>query len=111
MKNLQPFAAAVLLALALPGLAQEEKKESPEDLGKAVFEEQCSVCHAADSDEKKVGPSLKGLFKKEAMKNGKKPTDDTVMKIINEGGNGMPGYDEVLEKNQKTQVLAFLKTL
>ena len=29
--------------------------------GKAVFE-QCGVCHNPDSDEKKMGPGLKGLL-------------------------------------------------
>ncbi len=46
--------------------------------GKVVFE-QCAVCHSPDSDEKKVGPGLKGLFKKDKLANGKKPTDATVM--------------------------------
>ena len=36
--------------------------------GKVVFE-QCAVCHNADSDEKKMGPGLKGLYKKDKMTN------------------------------------------
>ena len=32
--------------------------------GKATFEDNCAVCHNADSAEKKGGPGLKGLFKK-----------------------------------------------
>ena len=78
--------------------------------GKAIFE-QCAVCHSADTDEKKMGPGLKGLFKKDKMANGKKPTDATVMTKINEGGNGMPPYKDVLSDGEKDDVLAYLKTL
>ena len=38
--------------------------------GKKVFE-QCAVCHNTDSDEQKVGPSLKGLFEHKKLKSGK----------------------------------------
>jgi cytochrome c len=79
--------------------------------GKEVFE-QCSVCHNADSDEKKMGPGLKGLFKKAKMSSTGKPTNDAnVMEKINEGGNGMPGYKDMLTDTEKADLLAYLKTL
>jgi len=79
--------------------------------GKEVFE-QCAVCHNADSDEKKMGPGLKGLFKKATFADGKtKVTEEAVLKKINEGGNGMPAYEEMLDKGEKGHLLAYLKTL
>jgi cytochrome c2 len=79
--------------------------------GKDVFE-QCGVCHNADSDEKKMGPGLKGLFKKATMADGKtKPTEENVRKKVNEGGNGMPAYEEMLDKGEKDNLIAYLKTL
>ena len=79
--------------------------------GKEVFE-QCAVCHNADSDEKKMGPGLKGLFKMPAMADGKtKPTEANVTKKIDEGGNGMPAYAEMLDKKEKANLIAYLKTL
>ncbi len=87
-------------------LAQEGDAEK----GKELFE-QCGVCHNADSDEKKMGPGLKGLFKKDKMMNGKKPTDENVMTVIKEGGNGMPAYEELLTEEERNHVLAYLKTL
>ena len=78
--------------------------------GKAIFE-QCGVCHNADSEEKKMGPGLKGLFKKDKMANGKKPSDATVAAKINEGGNGMPAYKEMLTDADRANLLAYLKTL
>src|SRR5580700_5455695 len=79
--------------------------------GKAVFEDNCAVCHNADSDEKKMGPGLKGLFKHDKLKNGKKPTDANVRALINAGGNGMPSYSDMLTDEEKDNVIAYLKSL
>jgi len=78
--------------------------------GKEVFQ-QCSVCHAPDSDEKKVGPGLKGLFKKDKLTNGKKPTEANIREKIEEGGNGMPPYKDMLGDGEKDDLIAYLKTL
>ena len=80
------------------------------DKGKELFE-QCGMCHHPDKDEKKMGPSLKGLYAKDKMTNGKKPTDENVLAVINEGGNGMPPYQDLLSDEERTDVLAYLKTL
>jgi cytochrome c len=79
--------------------------------GKEVFENNCSICHDPDSTEKKIGPGLKGLFKKPALTNKKKPTDANVTAVINDGGNGMPGFGDQLTPAEKLDLLAFLKTL
>src|ERR1035437_6150808 len=68
--------------------------------GKTVFE-CCAVCHRPDSDEKKMGPGLKGLYKKDKMAKGKKPTDATVKARIDEGGGGMPPYKDMLSDAEK----------
>jgi cytochrome c2 len=78
--------------------------------GKEVFE-QCAVCHNTDTDEKKIGPSLKGLFKQEKLVNGKKVTEANVREFIDNGGNGMPAYADMLSKEDKDNVIAYLKTL
>jgi cytochrome c len=79
--------------------------------GKAVFEQQCGMCHIPDSDEKKMGPGLKGLFKKDKLANGKKPADATVKARIDEGGGGMPPYKDMLSDAEKDDLIAYLKTL
>ena len=78
--------------------------------GKEVFE-QCSVCHNADSTEKKMGPGLKGLFKHDKLVNGKKVTEANVRAKIDEGGNGMPAYKDTLSDQEKDDLIAYLKTL
>jgi len=78
--------------------------------GKEIFE-QCGVCHNADSDEKKMGPGLKGLFKKDKMANGKKPTEANIRSRVDEGGQGMPAYKDMLSDQEKDDLMAYLKTL
>src|SRR5438477_9926577 len=78
--------------------------------GKEVFE-QCGVCHNADSDEKKMGPGLKGLFKKDKLNNGKKISEATIRTQIDEGGKGMPAYKDMLSDQEKDDLIAYLKTL
>ena len=78
--------------------------------GKEVFD-QCSVCHNADSTEQKIGPGLKGLFKHDKLVNGKPVNEANVRAKIDEGGNGMPSYKDILSNQEKDDVIAYLKTL
>jgi cytochrome c len=80
------------------------------DKGKEVFD-QCSVCHNADSTEVKIGPGLKGLFKHDKLVNGKPVNEANVRAKIDEGGNGMPSYKDILSNQEKDDVIAYLKTL
>ena len=79
--------------------------------GKSNFEDNCSVCHNSDSTERKMGPGLKGLFKHDKLANGKAVNEGTVTGVINEGGNGMPPFADVLTKAEKDDIIAFLKSL
>jgi len=99
--------AAALFAFV--ALAPAQKKGNATK-GKEVFE-QCSTCHNVDTDEKKIGPSLKGLFKRDKLKNGKKVTDENVRDMINKGGNGMPSYADMLSDTERNDVIAYLHTI
>jgi cytochrome c len=101
-------AAGALLVAGLMG--QDKGKPGDAAKGKAVFE-QCSGCHNADSEETIVGPGLKGLFKHEKLKNGKPVNEANVRAMINEGGNGMPPFADSLSDQDKSDVIAYLKTL
>jgi cytochrome c len=100
---------SVALSCSVAVGANQKKAGDPEK-GKEVFQ-QCSVCHNADSTEKKMGPGLKGLFSNEKMNNGKKPTEANVREKIDEGGNGMPSYKDMLSDDEKNDLIAYLKTL
>lgn len=108
MKQFRVWAVSALIATgsvtALMGAKGDPAK------GKEVFE-QCAVCHNADSIEKKAGPGLKGLFKHDKMADGKKVTEANIRARIDEGGSGMPSYKDVLEDQQKEDLIAYLKTL
>jgi cytochrome c2 len=106
------YLAVAVAAMGGTLLFAQDKKAAAGDAakGKEVFE-QCSVCHNADTPEKKIGPSLKGLFKQEKLVNGKKVTEANVREFINNGGNGMPSYADMLSKEDKDNLIAYLKTL
>jgi cytochrome c len=109
MRKFVYTASAALLLWTTPALFSEDKGGDAAK-GKDVFE-QCAGCHNADSTEKKMGPGLKGLFAKEALKSGKKPTYENVLQQVEEGGNGMPGYKELLSDQEKKDLMAYLQTL
>lgn len=105
------LAAAPVAAEPTPAGApapQEAKGDAAK--GKETFE-QCGICHAVDSDEEKMGPALKGLFKKAKLKNGKEASEANVRGIIKAGGNGMPGYEELLSAEEMENLIAYLKTV
>lgn len=106
------FAASILFCLVLAVELAPAQKGSKGDAakGKDLFE-QCALCHNVDSPEKKMGPSLQGLFKKKALQNGKPVTDANVLAQINAGGNGMPPYADQLSADDKANLLAYLHTL
>jgi mono/diheme cytochrome c family protein len=43
--------------------------------------------------------------------NGKKVTDATVRDQVEQGGNGMPPYKDLLSDTEKDDLIAYLKTL
>lgn len=105
-------AAGAFLAAGLMAGLQAQDKAKPGDAakGKEVFD-QCSVCHNADSEETKVGPGLKGLFKHAKLQNGKPVNEANVREMINSGGNGMPAFADQLSDQEKNDLIAYLRTL
>jgi len=79
--------------------------------GKEVFEANCGVCHNADSDERKMGPGLKGISKHAKLANDEAVTDASIAAFVANGGNGMPGFADLLTTAEKADILAFLKSL
>lgn len=80
--------------------------------GKTIFEQQCELCHDATTTDRKMGPGLKELFKRPKLStNGKPTTDANVLDKIDNGGNGMTPYKEMLSDGEKADLLAYLKTL
>ena len=110
MKKSQYLAIACTLLFGSVSMFAQ-KKGGDAAKGKEVFE-QCSVCHDAETTEKKMGPGLKGLFKKAKLDSNSKPMNEAnVTAKINEGGNGMPPYKDSLNDTERANLIAYLKTL
>lgn len=92
-------------------VAAGKGNEGDAEKGKAVFAQQCVMCHNATTTEKKMGPGLKGVFKKDKLANGKKATEQNIRTQVDNGGNGMPAYKDMLSEEERNDVIAYLKTL
>jgi mono/diheme cytochrome c family protein len=115
--------AAVIAVVWMAGLclAVAQKKEAPKKAtgasarevaaGKDLFKEQCLQCHWPDKDDKRIGPGMKGLYKRDKMWDGKPFSEAAVKEMIIKGGGKMVGFEEVLNPKQIDQVIAYLKTL
>ena len=80
--------------------------------GKSLFQQKCSVCHYDTSEQKKIGPGLKGISKRGTFTvNGNKITDDSLKTWIENGDQLMPPFKDVLEEPQVKDVIAYVKTL
>ena len=80
--------------------------------GKSLFQQKCSICHYDTSDQKKIGPGLKGISKRGTFSvNGNKITDDSLKTWIENGDQLMPPFKDVLEPGQIKDLVAYVKTL
>ncbi len=81
------------------------------DLGKKTFADNCAVCHYADKEEAKVGPGLKGLFKKKLTPTHKHPvTEEHIRAQIQQGSEKMPPYAHITGRALEG-LLEYLKSL
>jgi cytochrome c len=119
VRNSLLLAAGGVLAFAGTVLAQSSTKKPSAAAtveavkrGKTVFQEKCALCHYDTSDQKKIGPGLKGLSKRGTFTvNGNKITDDSLKTWIENGDQLMPPFKDVLEPDQIKDVIAYVKTL
>lgn len=83
--------------------------------GRIVYRDRCGICHFSDSEAKKMGPGLKGLFQREKLVNARKVSDAAfelrVEQWIRDGGPNMPPFKGVLNAAQFRDLIAYLKTL
>ena len=94
-----------------PAAQQTADTRQPEVIGQDVFAKNCTVCHHADSRERKVGPGLQGLFQRgETPDQGIPVTEENIRRQITDGGQQMPPYAHISRK-QLEALMAFLKTI
>jgi mono/diheme cytochrome c family protein len=91
----------VLLLLAASGDAAN---------GKVLFRT-CASCHEVENDQRKMAPSLRTLFGKVTLRNGKRADDENVRAIVLDGYNGMPPFRYSFRPAEIDDVMAYLHTL
>ena len=90
-----------------------QTSEIPADItaGSLAFGQQCSRCHYADRTDFKMGPGLKGLFRKEKLHGSDWPvTEANVRKQIVAPFGTMPAYRDMSEETLDA-MMAYLRTL
>jgi len=117
----QYASSAVLLTVVLGLFGQQrpntktDRKSSQKELiakGRVLFDKKCSVCHYTNTDEKKIGPSLKGFSKRSTfITNKNRVTDESLRDWIENGDQLMPPFKDVLDADQINSVIAYVKTL
>ena len=110
------FAAILLLLVACDVELRKTDAQlglnSQQAAGRHIYDDRCERCHSAYSSRGKKGPSLKGVFKQQFLsKSGLPANDQQVGDIIRYGRNMMPGYSQVLNEQQMSDLLAYLHTL
>lgn len=84
--------------------------------GKAVFDANCSNCHAAESDEEIVGPGLKSLFGWPAHRGADgsehpRHTVPMIRKQVMDGGGAMAPMGDAVSGQALEDLLTYLQTL
>ncbi|HEV2617912.1 MAG TPA: c-type cytochrome [Candidatus Acidoferrales bacterium] len=105
---------AVIGVSTAQGAAQRARKTSEAadaTKGKQIYGQKCEICHFSASAEKKIGPGLAGLLKREKFRNGMKADDESLRRVIERGGKDMPGYRDSLKAAQIRDLIAYIKTL
>lgn len=102
--------AVVTLFTPAGGIGYQGKRANAAPDGRRIFQ-QCTGCHNAETRDKKVGPSLKGLFKRHELLNGTPVSERSVRLRITAGGDGMPSYERTLSAKELDQLIEYLRTL
>lgn len=110
------FICGILLAAGLFAQSSAKKTTSANaaavSRGKTVFQQKCAVCHYDTSDQKKIGPGLKGISKRGTFSvNGNRITDESLKAWIENGDQLMPPFKDTLEPEQLKDVIAYVKML
>ncbi len=76
-----------------------------------MFKDRCAICHFNESQAKKIGPGLAGIYKRGKFTDGDKVDDASLAKRILNGGKNMPPFKPVLSATQVRDLVAYLKNL
>lgn len=101
---------------AKPTLSEETNAVSSEidgsaEIGESLFMTKCLSCHYPDSEDKKLGPGLKDLFRKEKLPHSGRPaTVESVKQQLIQPVMVMPSFAKLTEQ-ELADLIAYLKIL
>ena len=92
-------------------VVQQESDTGTLSAGERLFNQKCIFCHFTDSTATKVGPGLKGLFKKKKMTfSGWPMTPESVRRQLQTPFKQMPPFDSLTEE-QIQALVDYLQSL
>ena len=97
--------AALFLALCASGFCEGDAEK-----GRELFRS-CQGCHSVANDDRKMGPSLRSLYGRVTLRNGKHVEDANVREIVLDGLNGMPSFRYSFRAAEIDDLMAYLRTL
>jgi DMSO reductase family type II enzyme heme b subunit len=114
------FAATFLLVLPGPA-ALGAAQDGDLALGQEVYDRWCAACHgfegagdgpAAEYMLPRPRDFTRGLYQIRTTAGGEIPTDDDILRVINEGmpGTTMPGWESQLPRRQREALVAYIKS-
>jgi mono/diheme cytochrome c family protein len=93
------------------GASADGPARGDSERGRAVFEAECSSCHAAGNAESGFAPGLKGLLERESLPHSGRPaTVENVISQLREPVGVMPSYNSLAERDL-ADLTEYLKTL
>ena len=104
-----PATGALAFVLTVVWSATPARASHEETPAWRLVKERCSLCHYLDRQEAKFAPSLKDLFKRQTLMNGKPVNDQTVSEWIAEGSANMPSFKRTLTPEQIQMIVNYLK--
>jgi len=113
--------AHVLGALLFPAVLTSTAAAAQEPPGKVTYEKWCSGCHGVDGRGDGAGAAfmlprprnfVQALYQIRTTRSGSLPTDDDILRVINEGmpGTAMPGWRNALTQNERQDLVAYVKS-
>jgi hypothetical protein len=85
--------------------------QSRAEAGKMIYDTKCLSCHSADTDERKIGPSLRSLFKNDTLPHtGNPSTVENIKKQLERPALTMPSFKDFTDQ-ELADLFAYLQTL
>jgi len=103
--------------VALLAGCESEPVAAPQNLtpaearGQRIYAARCAVCHDPNSTKPRKGPGLKGMYKKPYLPSGSPAIDARVRDAILLGRPNMGAFNNLLDEQQLSDLLAYLHTL